>query len=100
MSNERLAEIKARVEAATPGPWFVNMTKVWAWKGALRGVDDRKMFLTEASPANAYFIANARTAIPELIAEVERLREHVASLEHAYKDSRERIRELESGVMF
>ena len=37
------------------------------------------------------------TYIPELIAEVERLREHVATLEHAYKDSRERIREMEQG---
>jgi hypothetical protein len=44
--------------------------------------------------------ASFSSAVSELIAEVGRLREHVASLEHAYKDSRERIRELESGVMF
>jgi len=109
MSDERLAEIKARVEAATPGPWERNN---------LAGRPEREVFAgdyligdfgvggwkddegADRVEINADFIAHARQDIPGLLAEVQRLREHVASLEQGYKDSRERIREMESGVMF
>lgn len=105
MTDERLAEVKARAEAATPGPWHhdrvdfdsgMTLYEIWGGKyrehGWLAHVEDNK--------PNADFISHARQDIPELLAEVERLREQVASLEHAYKDSRERIREMEKGVMF
>lgn len=109
MTNERLAVIKARAEAATPGPWERNHLagrperEVFAGNDLIGdfgvgGWEDDKG--ADRVESNANFIANARQDIPELIAEVERLREHIASLEHAYKDSRERIREMESGVVF
>ena len=109
MTDERLAEIKARADAATPGPWERNN---------LAGRPEREVFAgdeligdfgvggweddegADRVEINAEFIAHARQDIPDLLAEVERLREHVATLEHAYKDSRERIREMEQGVMF
>lgn len=72
-----LDAIRARVEAATPGPWF-------AWSrgvGWLIGLDpDANQcipggFRTDiAREADAEFIAHARTDVPALLAEVEQLR--------------------------
>ena len=73
MKQERLAELKALTEAATPGPWkydgimFIqdpdtSMVCEIRGYGADLPMDD-----------NAAFIAAARTALPELIAEIERL---------------------------
>lgn len=52
MTPERLAEIKARAEAATSGPWDDGCSHA----------------------VNGEFIAHARQDIPDLVAEVERLR--------------------------
>lgn len=82
-----LDAIKARVEAATPGPWKADGGEVsqhWSrpepWQevvstevscmsycygGTARGVE---------RDADAEFIAHARTDVPALVAEVERLR--------------------------
>ncbi len=65
-----IEEIKAREQAATLGPWKATF-----------GMDCRAFVLTPDEDedfkiynhANADFIAHARTDIPELIAEVERL---------------------------
>lgn len=54
MTQQRLAEIEARCEAATPGPW-----------------KPKRDFLSW--DCNAAFIAHARQDIPALLAEVERL---------------------------
>ena len=83
-----LDAIKARCEAATPGPWAV------AGKGVGAADDDRRpwiiapdgeadpwwvaMFETEVPNSdfgleNAEFAAHARTDVPALVAEVERL---------------------------
>lgn len=111
MTPERLAEIKSRAEAATPGPWEAELQEVevdhdgteypytGAWVPRACPWEDGDGYV-HMDDANAEFIANARQDIPDLLAEVERLREHVATLEHGNKDSRDRIRELESGVMF
>ena len=54
---------------------------------------------TECTAPNC-IARDALLEIADLKLDKAKLREHVATLEHAYKDSRERIRELESGVMF
>lgn len=77
MTPSRLAEIKALADAATPGPWrwFPNPhpndetieTRIAfgdPWTYSLwSGIRER----------DAAFIAASRTAVPELVAEVERL---------------------------
>lgn len=91
-----LEAIKARAEAATPGPWDSRRSE-WADDPDLMTVDgepagdpwwvhhdgwidadDTGLFMSEADAA---FIAHARTDVPALVAEVERLRDVVAALE-------------------
>lgn len=78
----RLAEISARANAATPGPWHYTDS------GGINGVEDDKKLLfwsvpkdfmqdgdgTHATWRDTDFIANARTDIPDLVAEIRRLR--------------------------
>jgi hypothetical protein len=75
MTNEELAEIEARANAATPGPW--NDTS--------EGVASEKenYYICECYQndpddviidADRKFIAHARDDIPNLIAEIKRLR--------------------------
>jgi hypothetical protein len=66
MDKKYLAEIKARCDKATPGPWYEE-----GW--ALPTEDGDFVELTNDSPADASFISHARTDIPALLAEVERL---------------------------
>lgn len=71
MTPERLAEILERAEAATPGPWRIDGRRV---------VYERDGWSEMVTPilhvsADATFIAHARTDVPELVAEIERLRE-------------------------
>ena len=72
MTPERLAEIEARAEAATEGPWE-------AWD---RGIGFEvhvnaeclnSEFRETFRQADAEFIAAARTDVPDLLAEVRRL---------------------------
>jgi hypothetical protein len=82
-----LDPIKAREAAATPGPWAIaNVAPAWAsgrdeWN-VVPGVIDQ---CTSAGcgpivePADADFIAHARTDVPALLAEVERLRAELAA---------------------
>lgn len=72
-----LAAIKARCEAAWPEPWagtseavgyydggrWFTLARMLAWEG------------TRVDGPNAEFIAHARSDVPALVAEVERLRE-------------------------
>jgi hypothetical protein len=68
-----LAAIKARVEAASVGPWTAHPDGlVWAPR-----LGDPVSASTE--PADAEFIAAARQDVPALIAEVERLRAQLAA---------------------
>jgi hypothetical protein len=66
MTEDKLKEIRARCEAATPGPWGVR-------------IDKDSLFPVQYSGwvgyenADAEFIANAREDIPMLLAEIERL---------------------------
>jgi len=65
-----LDAIKKREEAATEGPWPDNNTDNWRWPGIPRS----------QLAKNRHFIAHARTDIPALVAEVERLRAEIRKL--------------------
>ena len=66
MDSKYLAEIKAREQAATPGPWYAD-----GW-GLFDDIQGELVELHDTDP-DAQFIAHARTDIPALVAEVERL---------------------------
>lgn len=79
MTPERLAQIRARLMAATPGPWSVNqpmpsMFRVWS--------DDRHIALATGSfEPNIRFMAHAFTDIGDLLV--------------AFADSREEANDLD-----
>ncbi len=83
MTEERIAEIRARAEAATPGPWWTHKSFEVIY-GQKSGFDSLIVCALESEDfmyskerdmqANAAFIAHAREDIPALLDEVERLR--------------------------
>lgn len=88
MSDERLAEIRARVAEASPAPWSVDISyrrnsKVIALVQLVRppvagsNIPQLKSWQIGDLP-NLMFIANSRADVPELLAEVDRLRALVA----------------------
>jgi hypothetical protein len=106
MTDERLAELEGLARAATPGPWEVETTPRPSGTGVYRrgltitspGKPNRtyphmpgivamiggsSSFENEPALADADrdFIAAARTAVPELVAEVRRLRADLARCE-------------------
>ena len=84
MPPERRAEIEAMVAAASPGPWL----QVGGW--TVDGPEDDGLLSLMVSidvgdPADGAFIAMARDAVPELLADNARLRAEVARLTPAPK---------------
>lgn len=82
MDQQRLDAIRARCEAATKGPW--ELTK----DGRYEDHDECRINLPNdtielCSYENGEFIAHARTDVPDLLAEVERL---TRELEAAKRD--------------
>ena len=83
MTPERLAEIEARAEAATEGPWhawgrgigFELHLGAAAKCGQIRCEDVNGEFRETFKRADAAFIAAARTDVPALLAEVRRLQD-------------------------
>ena len=92
MSDRRLAEIRNRkLDEVTPGPWLIadgadGKPLVYV-EEPLNGVVGARVLLAAegASEADVQFVASARTSVPELVSEVERLRARVAELEAAPK---------------
>ena len=77
--SDRLSEIRARAEAATPGPWVAEREDDYEWTvvGSTYEPDCRYVIADcgfDSPQSNATFIAHARADIPYLLAEVERLR--------------------------
>jgi hypothetical protein len=81
VTDEELREIRARVEAATAGPWLTpeeaggpskvidhEGCSVWPWE----------------SEADMIFAYKARTDIPRLLDEIERLRTELTEWHHKY----------------
>lgn len=101
ISPTRIAEITALAEAATPGPWY-TLDPPWLPSGAntsilaespdphvarficdfdLWTLDEESDKVSERPDADAAFIAAARTAVPELLAEREAMVARMAELE-------------------
>ena len=72
MDAERIAEIRARVEAATPGPWKdvwpCNCEEISISRDGAHRHEELHM-----TPPDTDFIAHSRQDIPDLLAEVARL---------------------------
>lgn len=69
MSEPDLEAIRARKDAATPGPWDAPLLG-----GVWTDDDGGGWITTDAEDANAEFIAHARTDIPDLLEAIDRLR--------------------------
>ena len=78
MTEEQLQAIKERAEKATDGPWKVGK----ASPNGAQNIGTVYGLLTAQTTReeNAEFIANARQDIPQLVAEVERLREGLETI--------------------
>lgn len=99
LDDKRLNEIRQRCERATKGPWSPGREDMQSYDGAtdqpfssVYADDDRagshmghklplviaridgKDIEAEEEKANARFIAHARTDIPDLLAEIERMK--------------------------
>ena len=74
-TNDELAQIKARCEAATPGPWVSEMGNVYADtpEGNLRLDYMAVAYDITQEDNDGPFIAHARTDIPRLLAAIEGL---------------------------
>lgn len=88
MSDERFAQIRnRRLDEVTSGPWLIadgaGGRPVVYVEELLNGVVGARVLLAAegASEADVQFVASARRSVPELIAEVGRLRARVAELE-------------------
>jgi hypothetical protein len=79
MSDERLAAIRRRAEMATPGPWEFTGTELSGDgdnpRGGMMWIPYGNWYKpTPQMEHDAAFIVHAREDIPELFAEIERLR--------------------------
>ena len=70
-----LEPIKARLAAATPGPWETDEEKCCVYSVDSGAVIAERLGSETSSCVDADLIAHAPTDIAELVAEVERLRE-------------------------
>ena len=80
MTDKRIEEIKARCEAATPGPWDI----------ILNGHNIK----VERTPANIDFIAHAREDIPWLLDQLAEAQRGADAAIQAWHKARERNKEL------
>jgi hypothetical protein len=78
VKRSEIEAIKRRCNAATVGPWgIVELDDKWI-VGLMRGGLKERVWVEDSScierREDADFIAHARADVPELVAEVERLR--------------------------
>jgi hypothetical protein len=84
VTKQELAEIGARAQNATEGPWFTNEDGgLYHCAGHLIGAGPDGEDAGFIHPDDAVFAAAARQDIPALIAEVGRLRGFVTELANA-----------------
>jgi hypothetical protein len=97
MTPERLAEIAARAEAATPGPWCTDAWEIYQgteYEPGLSmwiGETCRGTTTLEQDRADAAFVAAARSDVPALLAEVACLRARVAELRAERADRQDEV---------
>ncbi|MDX2760790.1 hypothetical protein, partial [Streptomyces europaeiscabiei] len=84
---ERLAEIEARADAATAGPWCTDAWEIYQGTEYVPGISFwigetcRGTSELGQDRADAAFVAAARSDVPELVAEVRRQAARIAELE-------------------
>lgn len=99
MDKHRLSAIKARMSAATPGPWVTDHEfGLVLPRGASRGhviatLDHEDV--CDTGGADLAFIAAAREDVKDLVAEVERL---AAALDAARCEAAEAMRKKAAGL--
>lgn len=93
-----LAPIKARAEAATPGPWKDDGEIIGPGFGIAQTWDKHEDDFANAE-ANSEFIAHARQDIPALVAEVERLRAVISDREAARDAMEDLSLKLREGLL-
>ncbi len=94
MNEKELAEIEARAEAATPGPWDIGheAPPLYAGNNCITAkLGERVAIIFEANhnfelDNSANFIAHARQDVPALVAEVRRLTNLLEALEFLTED--------------
>jgi len=67
-----LAEVRARTDAATPGPWEADGWEIHAEPGHVWVAESCDLDAKDGGAANAAFIAHAREDVPFLLAELAR----------------------------
>ena len=91
MTSDELQAIKARCDAATPGPWNAVPRATEGYVDGFLGAEiegppdaQRGQF---ARMEDAEFIAHAREDIPALVAEIEQLRAEIERVEEDLADA-------------
>lgn len=98
MNSARLAEIREMAEKATPGPWRVERRQdcwdaglvEWIGPDKDHGIGPAHVHAEDAwldcTDETANFVACARSAVPELLDEVERLTKWLDNLADRHDD--------------
>lgn len=100
LRNERLEEIKQRLDRATPGPWEVGITAY----GPSVEVDDEQLFIESYgityphNPADADLIANAPTDLAALLTELRATTGDLAVAVEVAKERGEATADLRAGI--
>jgi hypothetical protein len=87
-TTDQLADIEARADAATDGPWNIAVSedRKWALVLADAGTADERIVVRSISDDDAEFIAHARTDIPALLAMVREQRERLDTADALIRD--------------
>lgn len=104
MDSRRLAEIKARADAATPGPWEWWTSNSWRRLSATDTRKDGDVLCPVVNPYDKHpdlsvtepdmeFIAHARGDVPDLLAEVDGLRAAIDGLRNVTGTRRLRLKD-------
>jgi hypothetical protein len=97
-----LDAIKARAEVATPGPWEEDGSEIYvvgsrAW--VAESCHLAEYGVTAHGDLDAEFIAHARTDVPALVAEVERLRADLAGVGRMAREDYARAEQAEQALV-
>ena len=101
LTEEELAEIEARANAAAAGPWRVDGhpgDECRIEGGNLAGHDGMVIYDEGGhGPEDALFIAHARSDVPRLIADLRASRAEVERLREELEEAYQRIYDLSNG---
>lgn len=75
LTDDELADIRARLQRATPGPWvsFIESPQTCVGSSFIQTAGE-DIYLTGATVDDPDFIAHARMDVARLLDEIERLR--------------------------